>query len=173
MLDRGLPAKAPRLETALLIGMAQILFLDVPDHAAVDLAVRLAREDRPASHFAGLVNAVLRRVTREGKERLAALDTAMLDTPPWLMERWIAAYGADTAHAIAAANGREPALDLTVKDRAASSAEHWAAQLGGRVLPTGTVRAVVHGPVTGAAGLRRRRVVGSGCGGGAAGASAR
>jgi 16S rRNA (cytosine967-C5)-methyltransferase len=147
LLDRGLPAKAPRLETALLIGMAQILFLDVPDHAAVDLAVRLAREDRPASHFAGLVNAVLRRVTREGKERLAALDTAILDTPPWLMERWIAAYGADTAHAIAAANGREPALDLTIKDQAASSADHWAAQLGGRVLSTGSVRAVVHGPV--------------------------
>ncbi len=143
LLDRGLPAKAPRLETALLIGMAQILFLDVPDHAAVDLAVRLAREDRPASHFSGLVNAVLRRVTREGKELLAALDTAILDTPPWLMERWIATYGEATAHAIAAANGHEPALDLTVK----GDAEHWATQLGGRVLPTGSVRAVVHGPV--------------------------
>ena len=148
LLDRGLPAKAPRLETAMLIGMAQILFLDVPDHAAVDLAVRLAREDRPASHFAGLVNAVLRRVTREGKERLAALDTAILDTPPWLMERWTATYGEATARAIATANGREPALDFTVKSDAAASAEHWAAQLGGRVLPTGTVRAVVHGPVT-------------------------
>jgi 16S rRNA (cytosine967-C5)-methyltransferase len=146
LLDRGLPAKAPRLETALLIGMAQILFLDVPDHAAVDLAVRLARDDRPASHFSGLVNAVLRRVTREGKELLAALDTAVLDTPPWLMERWIATYGEATAHAIAAANGREPALDLTVKG-GAESADHWAAQLGGRVLPTGSVRAVVHGPV--------------------------
>ena len=145
LLDRGLPAKAPRLETALLIGVAQILFLDVPDHAAVDLSVRLAREDRPASHFAGLVNAVLRRVTREGKELLAALDTAMLDTPPWLMERWIATYGEATAHAIAAANGREPALDLTVKS---DRGRHWAAQLGGRVLPTGSVRAVVHGPVT-------------------------
>jgi 16S rRNA (cytosine967-C5)-methyltransferase len=147
MLDRGLPPKAPRLETAMLIGMAQILFLDVPDHAAVDLAVRLAREDRPASHFPGLVNAVLRRVTREGKDQLAALDTALLDTPPWLMERWIATYGEDTARAIAAANGREPALDFTIKSDAASSAQHWAAQLGGRVLPTGSVRAVVHGPV--------------------------
>jgi 16S rRNA (cytosine967-C5)-methyltransferase len=152
LLDRGLPAKAPRLETALLIGMAQILFLDVPDHAAVDLAVRLAREDRPASHFSGLVNAVLRRLTREGKELLAALDTAILDTPPWLMERWIATYGEATAHAIAAANGHEPALDLTVKG-GAESADHWATQLGGRVLPTGSVRAVVHGPVPALAGF--------------------
>ena len=44
----GLPKEAPRVETALLIGAAQILFLDVPDHAAVDLAVRLVQTDRNA-----------------------------------------------------------------------------------------------------------------------------
>src|SRR6202043_3764712 len=69
-LERGPPPQAPRVETALLIGAAQILFLEVPDHAAVDLAVRLAREDRKALHFAGLINAVLRRVGRECKERI-------------------------------------------------------------------------------------------------------
>jgi 16S rRNA (cytosine967-C5)-methyltransferase len=144
MLDRGPPPQAPRVETALLLGAAQILFLDVPDHAAVDLAVRLAQADREASHYAGLVNAVLRRVTREGAERIAALDAPVLDTPPWLMARWIKTYGEATAHDIAAANGREPALDLTVK----SNAPSWAAQLGGRVLPTGTVRTIAHGMVT-------------------------
>ena len=143
-LEEGLPAQAPRVETALLIGAAQILFLEVPDHAAVDLAVRLAREDRKASFFAGLVNAVLRRIAREGAERIAALDAPVLDTPAWLMARWIKTYGEATAHAIAAANGREPALDLTVK----SDAETWAAKLDGRVLPTGSVRTIVHGAVT-------------------------
>jgi 16S rRNA (cytosine967-C5)-methyltransferase len=143
-LEEGLPAQAPRVETALLIGAAQILFLEVPDHAAVDLAVRLAREDRMAKHFAGLINAVLRRIAREGKERIAAFDAPVLDTPPWLMQRWIKTYGEATAHAIAAANGREPALDLTVK----SDAEAWAAKLDGRVLPTGSVRTIVHGAVT-------------------------
>ena len=143
-LEEGLPAQAPRVEIALLIGAAQILFLEVPDHAAVDLAVRLAREDRMALHFAGLINAVLRRIAREGKERIAALDAPVLDTPPWLMARWIKTYGEATAHAIAAANGREPALDLTVK----SDAEAWAAKLDGRVLPTGSVRTIVHGAVT-------------------------
>jgi 16S rRNA (cytosine967-C5)-methyltransferase len=127
-----------------LLGAAQILFLDVPDHAAVDLSVRLAQEDRPASHFRGLVNAVLRRMTREGKERLAALDTVLLDTPPWLMQRWIATYGEAIAREIAVANGREPALDLSVK----KDAPQWAEKLGGRVLPTGSVRAIVHGAVT-------------------------
>jgi 16S rRNA (cytosine967-C5)-methyltransferase len=143
-LDSGLPPQARRVEIALLIGAAQILFLDVPDHAAVDLSVRLARADRDAVHFAGLVNAVLRRVAREGAERLAALDTIALDTPEWLLTRWSKAYGATTARAIAAANGKEPALDLTVK----SDPERLAARLGGRVLPTGTVRTIAHGTIT-------------------------
>jgi 16S rRNA (cytosine967-C5)-methyltransferase len=143
-LDSGLPAQARRVEIVLLIGAAQILFLDVPDHAAVDLSVRLARADRDAVHFAGLVNAVLRRIAREGAERLAALDTIALDTPEWLLARWTKTYGEATARAIAAANGKEPALDLTVK----SDPESLAAQLGGRVLPTGTVRTIAHGTVT-------------------------
>jgi|SRR5271169_270543 len=147
-LDRGPPPQAPRVESALLIGAAQILFLDVPDHAAVDLSVRLVQTDRHAARFGGLVNAVLRRVTREGAERLSALDTPVLDTPGWLMARWTAQYGATTAHAIATANGHEPALDLTVKSDPETSAEIWAGKLGGRVLPTGTVRTVAHGAVT-------------------------
>jgi 16S rRNA (cytosine967-C5)-methyltransferase len=103
-LDRGLPTQAPRAEMALLLGAAQILYLNVPDHAAVDLSVRLAQADRHAAGFAGLINAVLRRVAREGAARLAALDTSTLDTPDWLLTRWTAAYGAATAAAIAAAN---------------------------------------------------------------------
>jgi 16S rRNA (cytosine967-C5)-methyltransferase len=144
LLERGLPKEAPRVETALLTGAAQILFLDVPDHAAVDLAVRLVQGDRHAAHFAGLVNAVLRRLTREGAARLAELDTAALDTPKWLMERWVGAYGEPTARAIAAASTSEPALDLTVKNDSAL----WAERLGGWVLSTGTVRLIAHGPVT-------------------------
>jgi 16S rRNA (cytosine967-C5)-methyltransferase len=142
-LDRGSP-QAPRVESALLIGAAQILFLDVPDHAAVDLSVRLVQADRHAARFAGLVNAVLRRLTREGTSLLAPLDTPILDTPEWLLARWTQHYGTATAHAIAAAHGHEPALDLTVKN----DAERWAAELGGRVLPTGSVRTTAHGAVT-------------------------
>jgi 16S rRNA (cytosine967-C5)-methyltransferase len=144
LLERGLPKDAPRVETALLIGAAQILFLDVPDHAAVDLAVRLVQADRNGTHFAGLVNAVLRRLARESAARLAELDTAVLDTPKWLMERWVAAYGEPTARAIAAVNASEPALDVTVKNDPAL----WAERLGGWVLPTGSVRLIAHGTVT-------------------------
>lgn len=142
MLDRGMP-DAPRAELAMLVGAAQILFLDVPNHAAVDLSVRIAQADRRAGYFSGLVNAVLRRVAAEGRQRLADLDTTTLDTPAWLLARWEAAYGTATAHAIARANSLEPALDLTVP---ADTAD-WAARLRGRVLPTGTVRMIAHGNV--------------------------
>jgi 16S rRNA (cytosine967-C5)-methyltransferase len=53
------------------------------------------------------------------------------------------AYGASTARAIAAANGHEPALDLTVRQDAAI----WAERLHGRVLPTGSVRMLSHGAI--------------------------
>jgi 16S rRNA (cytosine967-C5)-methyltransferase len=139
-----LPARAPRVETALLVGAAQILWLEVADHAAVDLAVRLVQADRRAARYAGLVNAVLRRVTRDSAHFLATVDTTSLDTPEWLMARWVKSYGAETTRAIAAANGQEPALDLTVRN----DPEHWASTLGGRVLPTGSVRAIVHGPIS-------------------------
>jgi 16S rRNA (cytosine967-C5)-methyltransferase len=140
-LDKGFPADAPRTETILLIGAVQILWLEVPDHAAVDLAVRLAQGDRRAARYAGLVNAVLRRIA----QNRGALnpDVAPHDTPDWLLKRWTQHYGADTARAIAAANGHEPALDLTVKDEPDS----WAERLRGRVLPTGTVRTHAQGAV--------------------------
>ena len=143
LLERGVPKSAPNVEDILLVGAAQILFLNVQDHASVDLSVRLAQADTHASHYSGLINAVLRKLARDGKARLAALDTALLDTPDWLLNRWIAHYGQTTARAIAVAHTQEPALDLTVK----SDPKRWAKALDGRVLDTGTVRAVASGPI--------------------------
>jgi 16S rRNA (cytosine967-C5)-methyltransferase len=141
-LPRGYPANAPRLEGILLLGAAQILWLDVPDHAAVDLSVELARKDAKAVHYSGLVNAVLRRVAREGAEHIAKLESDV-DTPPWLMQRWARTYGFETARAIAGAHAHEPALDFTVK----GNPEPWVTAFGGRLLETGSVRAIVHGPI--------------------------
>jgi 16S rRNA (cytosine967-C5)-methyltransferase len=141
-LEKGFPADAPRAETILLIGAAQILWLEVPDHAAVDLSVRLAQADRRAARYAGLINAVLRRVAQSRTTTLPARVTR--DTPEWLVKRWTKRYGAETARAIAEANGHEPALDLTVK----SGAESWAERLRGRVLPTGSVRTIAHGAIS-------------------------
>ena len=93
LLDRGIPTDAPRAQSALLIGAAQILWMDVPDHAAVDLSVRLVQSDRRAAKYAGLVNAVLRRCAREGQPLIDEVKAQTLDIPPWLLARWIAHYG--------------------------------------------------------------------------------
>jgi len=143
-LERGFPPDAPRVETALLVGAAQILFLDVPDHAAVDLSVRLVQADRRAARFPGLINAVLRRIAQGRVALLAELDAPALDTPEWLFRRWQQHYGAHTARAIALAHSHEPPLDLT----ASSDAEALAQRLRGRVLPTGSVRTAMHGQVS-------------------------
>lgn len=144
LLDRGIPTDAPRAQSALLIGAAQILWMDVPDHAAVDLSVRLVQSDRRAAKYAGLINAVLRRCAREGQPLIDEVAAQTLDIPPWLMARWTAHYGEATARAIAIALSHEPSLDLTVK----SDATQWATRLHGETLPTGTVRTLLHGPVT-------------------------
>jgi len=144
LLDRGVPTDAPRAQSALLIGAAQILWMDVPDHAAVDLSVRLVQADRRAAKYAGLVNAVLRRCAREGQPLIDEVASQLLDLPPWLVQRWIGAYGEDTARAMAAALAVEPALDLTVK----SDPDGWALRLHGEALATGTVRTLLHGSVT-------------------------
>ena len=144
LLDRGVPTDAPRAQSALLIGAAQILWMDVPDHAAVDLSVRLVQSDRRAAKYAGLVNAVLRRCAREGHPLIDEVKSQTLDVPPWLLARWIAHYGEAVARDIAVAIGQEPSLDLTVK----SDAEQWATRLHGEVLPTGSVRTLLQGSVT-------------------------
>jgi 16S rRNA (cytosine967-C5)-methyltransferase len=144
LLDRGIPTDAPRAQSALLIGAAQILWMDVPDHAAVDLSVRLVQSDRRAAKYAGLVNAVLRRCAREGQPLIDEVKSQTLDVPPWLLSRWIAHYGETVARDIALAISHEPSLDITVK----SDAAQWATRLHGEILPTGSVRTLLQGSVT-------------------------
>ncbi len=143
LVEKGLPRNCGPLEWILVAASAQILFLDTPDHAAVDLAVRAARLDAKSAPFANLVNGVLRNLIRRREEFLAQSDPLEDDTPHWLSARWRRIYGEDRAHAIAQAIRDEPTLDLTVK----ADAEAWAARLGGRVLPTGSIRLDSHAPI--------------------------
>nr|WP_280177503.1 transcription antitermination factor NusB [Microvirga pakistanensis] len=129
--------KDERLLHLLATGAAQILFLDVPDHAAVDSAVRLAQDDAKLHHAGGFINAVLRRVARE-RDMILARQEPWLDTPTWLEERWVAQYGEELAAKIAEAHRSLASVDLSVKEDAAS----WAGRLNGVLLPTGSIRLV-------------------------------
>jgi 16S rRNA (cytosine967-C5)-methyltransferase len=144
LLDRGVPTDAPRAQSALLIGAAQILWMDVPDHAAVDLSVRLVQSDRRAAKYAGLVNAVLRRCAREGQPLIDEVKLKTLDIPEWLLARWIAHYGESVARDIAVALSHDPSLDISVK----SDPAQWATRLHGEILPSGSVRTLLQGSVT-------------------------
>ena len=111
----------------LRLGAAGYLLLGTPDHAAVATAVALARA-RGLVPFAGLVNAVLRRVTAQGPAVLEELDGPRLDTPSWLWASW-----GGNARAIAIAHETEAPIDIRLRPGAT-------APEGGETLPTGSVR---------------------------------
>ena len=81
-LKRPLPKAAAFIVDVLRTGVAQLLFLQTPAHAAVDSSVRLA--DKQPGAFKGLVNGVLRRITREADALTAAYHEPILNTPDWL-----------------------------------------------------------------------------------------
>jgi 16S rRNA (cytosine967-C5)-methyltransferase len=143
LMERGVPPRSGRLASILETAAAQILFLDVPAYAAVSTAMADAGADRHARHFKPLVNGVLRRLAREREAFLAAEDAERINTPVWLWQRWVAAYGEATVRKIAAAHLIEPSLDLTVK----GDPQGWAEKLGGIALPNGTVRLLPSGPI--------------------------
>jgi 16S rRNA (cytosine967-C5)-methyltransferase len=145
-LARPLPADHGRVWPILLMGAAQLVCLEMPAHAVVDLAVEITRRDRSAHRFAKLVNAVLRRVAERGAGLLAHQDRVRLDIPDWLWQRWSSAYGPDAARRIAEASLTEAALDISVKPGGATGAA-WAERLGGRLLPTGSIRVASHGRI--------------------------
>ena len=140
-LKRPLKPRLAAVRDLLRLGTAQLVFLGTPAHAALSTTLELARTPRLAGHK-GLINAVLRRIAREGAAWLALQDAARLNTPAWLWRTWGAAYGEAGARAIAEAHLPEPPLDLTLKAEPGGTAdlEGWAARLGARVLPTGTLR---------------------------------
>lgn len=138
----SLPAKVPELEALLIVGAAQLLHLDVPDHAAVDMTMRVARENPRLLPYAKLVNAVLRRIARE-KDQMVDDLPPLVDLPDWLAQRWVAHYGQETADKIAQAGKQEAALDLTIKNDPAQ----WAETLEARLLPCGSVRLQDRRPV--------------------------
>lgn len=132
------PLKASRLDVqcCLMLGAAQLLLMEVPNHAAVDTSVELAKEYQPK--MAGLVNAVLKKVAGEGEPAWQALLQETNPAPNWLWQSWVDAYGPEVAQAIAAAHRQEPALDITLKH--AGDVSSWAEKLSATPMPGGSLR---------------------------------
>jgi 16S rRNA (cytosine967-C5)-methyltransferase len=122
-LQREPPTPVRRI---LWLGAAASLFLGAPPHAAVGTAVDLAKA-RNLAPFAGLINAVLRKIAAAGPTLLDGLDMPRLDTPAWAWTSW----GAN-ARDIATAHQREAPLDISIKPGFAPAE--------GETLPTGSIR---------------------------------
>ncbi|HNQ92828.1 MAG TPA: transcription antitermination factor NusB, partial [Alphaproteobacteria bacterium] len=131
------PINPPVLEYILRLGTAQLIFMNIPDHAAVNTSVLLAEVEGHV-RMKGFINAILRRIAAEGKDWTTRQDIARLNTPEWLLKIWIKDFGLRTALDIAVANLSEASIDVTLKD--SSQMSHWADVLAGVPLPTGSLR---------------------------------
>lgn len=136
MVQRPLADIEPPVLALLRVGAAQLWLMKVAGHAAVSATVEAAAHWDIARRGGGLVNAVLRRATREAD----AFDGSPAEAvwPDWLAAKLKSALGADRAHAMALLQIEEPAIDLTLRDE--SDAAGWAERLGGELLPNGTIR---------------------------------
>jgi 16S rRNA (cytosine967-C5)-methyltransferase len=151
LLDKKLPKSAGPTQTILRTAIAELLFLDVKHHAAVDLAVEAASRDADARHFKSLVNALLRRLLREEAALREGIDAERAALAPWLWKSWIGIYGEIKTREIVRAQFAEPPLDLSVKNEA--DALLWAGRLGAKLLPTGSLRLASPGRIENLAGF--------------------
>jgi 16S rRNA (cytosine967-C5)-methyltransferase len=106
LIERPLIRLDPPVLSALRLGLFELLYMGgAAEHAAVNETVELVKRTR--RHATGLVNAVLRRATREGPSILAGLDddtpehaALMHSVPGWLASRWWRELGPDEARGL-------------------------------------------------------------------------
>src|SRR5688500_19403695 len=79
-LEHPLAPRSSRIMHTLRLGVTQLLWLETPPHAAVHSAVEMTKQIK-MEKYSGLVNAVLKRVSREGRDIVAAQDAVKLNTP--------------------------------------------------------------------------------------------
>lgn len=111
---KSLTKKLPSLEARVILemGLFQMFFMDVPDYAAINDSVELAKSANLGESTARLVNAVLRTARRQGEPALPPQRVRRVSVensvPEWLVRRWFDVYGGDRAEALAKATLERP-----------------------------------------------------------------
>ena len=111
---KSLVKKMPSVEacTILEMGLFQMFFMDVPDYAAIDSCVELAKSANLGEGTVRLTNAVLRSARRAGMPELPSQRVRRVSIensiPEWLVRRWFDVYGGDRAESIAHATLERP-----------------------------------------------------------------
>ena len=144
-IKKSLSPRHIRASHIMRITAAQLLFLDTPPYAAVSSAVNLAGTDQSTFPLKGLVNAVLRKLSKVGKTRLKEIDSERVNIPDWLWKKLNAEYGENITREIFKANCRPAPLDLTLKNP--SKVEEWSKRLNAYVLPNKSLRLSNYGRI--------------------------
>ena len=111
---KSLTKKLPSLEARVILemGLFQMFFMDVPDYAAINDSVELAKSANLGESVARLVNAVLRSARRQGEPALPPQRVRRVSiensVPEWLVRRWFDVYGGDRAETLAKATLERP-----------------------------------------------------------------
>lgn len=140
-IKKKLPASAINGQYALILGATEILYLNTPDYAVINSYVEITKH-LADKYVAGFVNAVLRNICKQ-KEELQKEETNEF-FPPEFFHILNQDYGKKTIQKIQSAAMIEPKLDITVKN----NAPHWAETLGGKLLPSDTIRLENNGKIT-------------------------
>lgn len=127
---KGMGKLQPWVRALLRLSFYQIYYLDrIPDHAAVNEAVNLAKR-RGHQGISGMVNGVLRNVIRNKAslklpEQLNAVQRIALEHsyPEWLVKRWIQQLGKQKTEEICAAGNEPPRVSLRANVRKLSPSE--------------------------------------------------
>ncbi len=135
LIAKPLPKQAVTPRLILRAGAAELLFLRSAPHGVVHSFVQLADRLRGCKPYKGLINAVLRKIVREGEALLAGtcIDS---NIPQWPAQDWDRIYGSGTSRRAALAMQEPPALDLTVLRHVSS----WQEQLGAVRIGSQTLR---------------------------------
>jgi len=135
MLGPHLQKKPPaRVLNVLRLGVVELFVDHSAAHGVVNTSVDLVRADKNTHRMAGLVNAILRKLSATSPDVWNALPVPRL--PKWLRKPLIADFGKSVVSEIENSHSRGAPLDLTVK----TDAKGWAEKLGGVLTPTGSVR---------------------------------
>jgi 16S rRNA (cytosine967-C5)-methyltransferase len=122
----------PEIRALTIVGLCQLIYTDIPEHAAVAetvAATRVLKQPRAS----GLVNAILRRCQREQAQLLPKIDRDLAVRtahPRWLVEKLRKDWG-DRANDILEANNQRPPFWIRV-NRARVTAANYREQLQAR-----------------------------------------
>ncbi len=143
-LEKPLRKLPEKVKIALRLGVVQIIFLETPNYASVNMSVNLV-----SKNWRSLTNAILRRITREKSIFLEHLNNGP-KIPVWLEKRWKKNWKEEYEDIIKMHQNLKPPIDISVK----SNAKYWAKELDAKLLQNDVLRIYGEGRINKLSGFQ-------------------